>query len=179
MTLCDPMDCGTPGFPIHHQLPELAQMNVHRIGDTIQPLHPLSSPLLLSSIFPSIRAESFPLSQFSASCGQSTGASASASVLPVIVQDPATPTVNSVIRSVGGACLNEATPAFPLLGFASCPLFPGRTGRVAVPSPRSSGCDGFSDLPCLDDLDCSQELGSGMALTFRAFRLLLPEQPSG
>ena len=43
-TLCDAMDCSTPGFPIHHQLPELAQTHVHRVGDAIQPSHPLSSP---------------------------------------------------------------------------------------------------------------------------------------
>ena len=41
---CDPMDCSTPGFPVHHQLPELAQTHVHRVGDAIQPSHPLSSP---------------------------------------------------------------------------------------------------------------------------------------
>ena len=44
LTLCDPMHCSTPGFPVHHQLPELAQTHVHRIGDAIQPSHPLSSP---------------------------------------------------------------------------------------------------------------------------------------
>ena len=38
------MDCSTPGFPVHHQLPELAQTHVHQIGDAIQPSHPLSSP---------------------------------------------------------------------------------------------------------------------------------------
>ena len=43
-TLCDPMDCSTPGFPVHHQLPEFTQTHVHRIGDAIQPSHPLSSP---------------------------------------------------------------------------------------------------------------------------------------
>ena len=43
-TLCDPMDCSTPGFPVHHQFPELAQTHVHRVGDAIQPYHPLSSP---------------------------------------------------------------------------------------------------------------------------------------
>ena len=42
-TLCDPMDCSTPGFPVHHQLPELTQTHVHRVGDAIQPPHPLSS----------------------------------------------------------------------------------------------------------------------------------------
>ena len=43
-TLCDPMDCSTPGLPVHHQLSELAQTHVHRVGDAIQPRHPLSSP---------------------------------------------------------------------------------------------------------------------------------------
>ena len=38
------MDCSTPGFPVHHQLPELTQTHVHRVSDTIQPSHPLSSP---------------------------------------------------------------------------------------------------------------------------------------
>ena len=42
--LYDPTDCSTPGFPVHHQLLELAQTYVHRVGDVIQPSHPLSSP---------------------------------------------------------------------------------------------------------------------------------------
>ena len=42
--LCDPMDCSTPSFPVHHQLPELTQTHVHRVGDAIQPPHPLLSP---------------------------------------------------------------------------------------------------------------------------------------
>ena len=45
-TLWDPMDCNTPGFPVHHQLPELAQTHVHWVSDAIQPSHPLSSPSL-------------------------------------------------------------------------------------------------------------------------------------
>ena len=44
LTLCDPMDCSTPGLPVHHQLLELAQSHVHRVGDAIQPSHPLPSP---------------------------------------------------------------------------------------------------------------------------------------
>ena len=44
LTLCDPMDCSTPGFPVHHQLPELTQIHVHWVSDAIQPFHPLSSP---------------------------------------------------------------------------------------------------------------------------------------
>ena len=43
-TLCDPIDCSTPGFPVHHQLPEIAQAHVHWVGDAIQPSHPLFSP---------------------------------------------------------------------------------------------------------------------------------------
>ena len=43
-TLCDPMDCSMPVLPVHHQLPELAQTHVHRVGDAIQPSYPLLSP---------------------------------------------------------------------------------------------------------------------------------------
>ena len=43
LTVCDPMDFSTPGFPDHHQLLELTQTCVHRVGDAIQPSHPLSS----------------------------------------------------------------------------------------------------------------------------------------
>ena len=44
LTLCDPMNPSTPGLPVHHQLPESTQTHVHRVGDAIQPSHPLSSP---------------------------------------------------------------------------------------------------------------------------------------
>ena len=44
LMFCDPMDCSTPGFLVHHQLLELAQTHVHRVGDAIQPPHPLLSP---------------------------------------------------------------------------------------------------------------------------------------
>ena len=44
LTLWGPMDCSTPGFPIHRQFPEPAQIHVHQVGDAIQPSHPLSSP---------------------------------------------------------------------------------------------------------------------------------------
>ena len=43
-TLCDPMNCSTPGLPVHHRLPEFTQTHVHRVSDAIQPSHPLSSP---------------------------------------------------------------------------------------------------------------------------------------
>ena len=44
LTLCDPMNCSMPGCPVHHQLLEFTQSHVHRVGDAIQPSHPLSSP---------------------------------------------------------------------------------------------------------------------------------------
>ena len=44
LTLCDPMNCRTPGLPVHHQLPEFTQTHAHRVSDAIQPSHPLSSP---------------------------------------------------------------------------------------------------------------------------------------
>ena len=55
VTLCDPMDCSTPGLPVLHQPLELAQTHVHRVGDAIQPSCPLSSFSPPASIFPSIR----------------------------------------------------------------------------------------------------------------------------
>ena len=78
------MDFSTPGFPVHRQLPELAQTHVHWVGDAIQPSHPFHPLLLLPSVFPSIRVfsnESF------ISDGQTIGASLSASVLPMNIQD--------------------------------------------------------------------------------------------
>ena len=55
LTVCDPMDCSTPGLPVHHQLLELTQTHAHRVSDAIQPSY-LCHPLLLPpSIIPSIR----------------------------------------------------------------------------------------------------------------------------
>ena len=55
------MDCSTPGFPVHHPLPEFTQTHVHWVSNAIQPSHPLSSPLFLPSIFSSIRVFSYEL----------------------------------------------------------------------------------------------------------------------
>ena len=55
LTLCNPMDCSMPGFPVHHQILEHAQTHVHQVGDAIQPSYPLSSPSPPASIVPSIR----------------------------------------------------------------------------------------------------------------------------
>ena len=55
LTLCDHMDCSTPGLPVPHHLPKFAQVRVHCTSDAIQPSHPLMPSSLLLSIFPSIR----------------------------------------------------------------------------------------------------------------------------
>ena len=55
LTFCEPMNRSTPGLPVHHQLPEFTQTHVHRVGDAIQPSHPLSSPSPPAPIPPSIR----------------------------------------------------------------------------------------------------------------------------
>ena len=85
-SLCTSMDCNIPGFPGLHSLPEFCQNHVHRVGDAIQPSHPLSSP----------SPPAFNLSQHqglfqgvssSHQVRQSIGVSASASVLPMNIQD--------------------------------------------------------------------------------------------
>ena len=60
-TLCDPMNCSTPGLPVHHQLPEFTQTHIHRVSDAIQPSHPLLSPSPPTQSLPA--SESFPMSQ--------------------------------------------------------------------------------------------------------------------
>ena len=85
-TLCDPMNCSTPSLPVHHQFPELAQTHVQWVGDAIQPSHPLSTTSLPTFNL-SQHWDLFKFSQFFASGGQSIGVSASASVLPMNIQD--------------------------------------------------------------------------------------------
>ena len=80
-TLCNPLDCSTPGFPVLHHLLELAQTHVHWIGDVIQPFHPLSSPSAIPV------SGSFPVSWLFVSSGQIIWTSASASVCPMNIQD--------------------------------------------------------------------------------------------
>ena len=77
--LCDPMNCRTPGLPVHHQLLEFTQTHGHQVSDAIQPSH-LCCPLLLLPPIPPA-SESFPMSQLFAWGGQSTGVSALASFL--------------------------------------------------------------------------------------------------
>ena len=84
-TLCDPMNRSKPGLPVRHQLLELAQTHVHPVGDASQPSHPLSSPS--PPAFNLAQHQSLQMSQFFTSGGQSTGVSASSSVLSKNVQD--------------------------------------------------------------------------------------------
>ena len=81
---CPTLGCSTSGFPVHYQLLELVQTHVHQVCDAIQSSLPLSSPSS-DSIFPSSRV--FSMSQFFTSVGQNIGASASASVFPMDIQD--------------------------------------------------------------------------------------------
>ena len=83
-TLCNNMDCSTPGFPVHYPLPELTQTHVHLVIDAIQPSHSVNPFSCLQS-FPA--SGSFLLSQFFASGGQNNRASALVSVLPINIQD--------------------------------------------------------------------------------------------
>ena len=86
LTPCNPMDCSTPGFPVHHQLLELAHIHVHWVGDAVKSSHPLSS-LLPPAFNLSQHLRIFPMTRFFPSAGQSMGVSASASVLPMNIQD--------------------------------------------------------------------------------------------
>ena len=79
------MDCNTPGFPVHHQLPELAQTHGHGVSDAIQQFRPVVAFSSCLQSFPA--SKYFPMIQFFKPDGQSIGASASASILPVNIQN--------------------------------------------------------------------------------------------
>ena len=83
--LCNLMDCSRPGFPVHHQLLELAQTHVHRVDDAI-PIISASDIPFFSCLWSFPASWSFPMSQFFASGGQSIEVSASTSVLPMNTQ---------------------------------------------------------------------------------------------
>ena len=85
-TLCNPMNHSTPGLLVHHQLPEFTQTYVHWVSDAIQPIS--SSVIPFSSCLQSFPASgAFLMNQFFTSGGQRIGVSASASVLPMNIQD--------------------------------------------------------------------------------------------
>ena len=83
-----PMDCSTPGFPVHHQLPEPTQTHVHQVRDVIPDMVISFSDVPFSSCLQSFPESGyFPMSQLFTSCGQSIGVSTSASILPMNNQD--------------------------------------------------------------------------------------------
>ena len=86
-TLFDPMNYSTPGFPIHHQLLEFTQTHVHWVGDAIQSSHPLSSPSPPAFNLSQHQGLFRWVSSSKTSGGPSVGVSASASVLPMNIQD--------------------------------------------------------------------------------------------
>ena len=86
-TLCDPMNRSTPGVPVHYQLLESTQTHVLRVGDTIQPSHPLWSPFPPALNLSEHQGLFKWVSSLHQVANQSTGISASASDLPVNIQD--------------------------------------------------------------------------------------------
>ena len=80
LTFCDPIDCSTPGLPVHY-LPELAQTHVHGVGEADPTISSSVVPFSCLQSFPA--SGSFPMSQLFTSGSQGTGVSASASVLPM------------------------------------------------------------------------------------------------
>ena len=109
LTLCNPMNRSTPGLPVHHRLPEIAQTHVHRVGDAIQlslplsPSPPAPNPSQHQSLWPMWMSHLFAWS------GQSTGVSALASFLPMTTRDwsPLEWTVWISLQSKG---LSESSP---------------------------------------------------------------------
>ena len=82
--LCDPMNCSMPGFPVLHHHLEFAQTHDHWVSDAIQTSHPLGPFSSCPQSFPA--SGSLPMNRFFSSNGQSIGASASTSVLPMNIQ---------------------------------------------------------------------------------------------
>ena len=108
LTPCDPMYCRTPGFPVFHHFPELAQTHIHQVNDAIQPSHHLSPPCPLALNL-SQHQGLFQTSQLFTSCGQSIGASASVSALPMN------------FRGASNSLLQDTHLCFHIC-FGSCPL---------------------------------------------------------
>ena len=103
------MDCSIPGFPVLHHLPEFAQTHVHWVGDVIQPAHPLLPPSP-----PSFHLSQDQISSMSwlfISGGQSTGASASAPVLPMNIQGWSPLGLTGLISLLFKKLSKESSPA--------------------------------------------------------------------
>ena len=92
LTICNPMNCSMPGFPVLHHLLELVQTHAHWVGETIQPSHPLFPPSLFAFNFPLMLGKglalgSFPVVSSSRQMAKSIATLASAAVFSMIIQD--------------------------------------------------------------------------------------------
>ena len=108
LTFGEAVDCSTPGLPVLHHLPELAQTHVHWVSDAIQPSHPLLPPFFSCPVFPSIRV--FSSGRFFTSGGQSI--EASASVLPMNIQGWYLLGLTDLISSLSKDSQESSTPQF-------------------------------------------------------------------
>ena len=117
LTLCSPIDCSTPGFAVHHQLPELAQtLSSTPVIESVRPSNHLILCVPFSSHLQSCPASgSFQMSQFFTLGGQSIGVSASASVLPVNIQDWFPRTFSRTSRKWGKESLCSGLRQLPTL----------------------------------------------------------------
>ena len=111
---CDPMDCSMLGLPVHQQLPEFTQIHVHWVSNAIQPSHPLSSP---SPPAINLSQHQGLFKQVSSSL-QSIGVSASASVLPVNIQDWSLGWTGWISLQSKGLLESSPTPQFKIINFS-------------------------------------------------------------
>ena len=186
------MDCSTPGLPVHHQLPELAQTHVHWVGDAIQPSHPPLSPS------PALNLSQHPMSQLFASGGQSIGASASVHpentqdwfLLPALPQtlQPVSPSFFNPSRTlqlppeVSAAAL-PCSPCPRLLSFWNT-MHPFCEDPTPIPRPLQTGQPPPRQLSryrrlalsdsASDDLTHVLHWGSSSLLTFPPQSLVCP-----
>ena len=146
--LCNPMGCCMPGFPVHNQPWDFTQTHVHRVGDAVQSSHLLSSP---SPAFPATR--SFPVSQFFTSVGQSIGASASASVLPMTIQGwfPLGLTGLISLLSKGLSQKSSPAPQFENINSSAISLLYGPTFTSLHDYWKNHSID-LTDLCCQSDV---------------------------
>ena len=148
--LCDPMDCSTPGFSVLPYLLEFAQTDVHWVGDAIQTSHPLSPFSSCLQYFPA--SGSFPMSQLFTSGGQSIGASALASVLPMNIQgwsplgltglislQPVQGTLKSLLQNHSSKTLILQCSAFFIVQLSHPYMTTGQTTAL-------TSCDSFMKL---------------------------------
>ena len=172
--LCNPMDRSTPALPVHHQLPESTQTHVRRVGDAIQPSHPVVPFSSRLQSFPA--SGSFPMSQFFASGGQSIGVSASTSVLPTNVtsSSPFSPVGPSLAKRAVGDNPYNSTGKFSRCWWSPRPQSTSEkvlAFSCSCKTPATEDLSQRSDQPSLLSLRASQV---GSALRSLCLRLCDP-----